>query len=281
MVSSWISSGTAPDGLPFTDRAWQYGDGLFETIAIRDGDPRLLDWHLERLATGCTRLGLQSPDLTTIRGDIDIAVRAAGQDSRFAVAKLIVTAGQGPRGYARAGATATHYVAVSPGKRLGRDCYRNGVAVRMCKTQLARQPQLAGIKSLNRLEQVLARNEWDTPSIFEGLTCDTAGNLICGTMSNVFIVADNEIVTPDLASAGVAGIMRRKVLEVAHRHDIPVAVRSVRRGSLGEVREMFLTNSQFGVLPVREFEGRPLAVGARTRSLSRQLVEAGIEDMTC
>ena len=281
MVSRWISSGTALDGLPFADRAWQYGDGLFETIAIRDGEPRLLGWHLERLATGCTRLGLQFPDPASIRADIDIAVQTAGQGSRFGVAKLVVTAGQGPRGYARAGATATHFVAVLPGKALERDCYRNGVAVRMCKTRLARQPQLAGIKSLNRLEQVLARNEWDTPAIFEGLTSDTAGNLICGTMSNVFIVADNEIVTPDLAAAGVAGIMRRKVLEVAHRHDIPIAVRDIPRGSLDDVREMFLTNSQFGVLPVWEFENRPMAVGDRTRSLSRQLVEAGIQDMAC
>ncbi len=280
-MSAWISNGEVCDGLPFDDRAWQYGDGLFETIAIRDGKPRLLAWHLERLAMGCARLGIEAPATTSLEMDIAAALRTAAIDCHHALAKLVVTAGQGPRGYARSSAHANHYVAVFERRRLEARHYRNGVAVRLCNTRLAQQPQLAGIKSLNRLEQVLARNEWDDVSIFEGLTCDTAGNLICGTMSNVFIVADNEIVTPDLSRAGVAGIMRRKVLEIAHQHDIPVAVRPVPRESLADAKEMFLTNSQFGLLPVSNLGGRTLEVGSHTRSLSGMLVDAGIEDMAC
>jgi 4-amino-4-deoxychorismate lyase len=280
-MSPWISNGEVRDGLPFDDRAWQYGDGLFETIAIRNRRPRLLDWHLERLATSCGRLGIAVPGTTAIQADIETAIRHAGIDSGCALAKLVVTAGQGPRGYARDTAQTNHYLAVFPGKRLEPRHYRNGVAVRMCSTRLAQQPQLAGIKSLNRLEQVLARNEWNDLSIFEGLTCDTAGELICGTMSNVFIVADNEIVTPDLSRAGVAGIMRRKVLEIAHKHDIRIAVRAIRRESLDDAREMFLTNSQFGLLPVATLDGRALEVGRQTRALAAMLVDEGIEEMAC
>ena len=280
-MTQWISNGESQDGLPLDDRAWQYGDGLFETIAIRDRETRFLDWHLERLATGCARLGIELPDTSAVETDIETALRHTGTDPGFAVAKLVVTAGRGPRGYARGAARAMHYVAVFASKCLAPRLYRDGVAVRLCNTRLSQQPQLAGIKSLNRLEQVLARNEWDDPAIFEGLTCDTAGGLICGTMSNVFIVADKEIVTPDLSRAGVAGIMRRKVLEIAHQHDIRVAIRPIRRESLSDVREIFLTNSQFGLLPVRALDRRALEVGDQTRALSAMLVDAGIEEMAC
>ncbi len=280
-MNTWISNGEAHDGLPFDDRAWQYGDGLFETIAIRDGQPRLLDWHLERLAVGCARLGIELPATTSLETDITTALRAADNDGKYALAKLVVTAGQGPRGYARSAARSTYYLAVFDSRPLEPRHYHDGVAVRMCNTRLAHQPQLAGIKSLNRLEQVLARNEWDDASIFEGLTCDTAGNLICGTMSNVFIVADNEIVTPDLSGAGVAGIMRRKVLELAHQHELPVIVRPVPRDALDAAREVFLTSSQFGLLPVSDLAGRALPVGRQTRLLSGMLVDAGIREMAC
>ena len=153
--------------------------------------------------------------------------------------------------------------------------------MRLCATRLARQPRLAGIKSLNRLEQVLARNEWTDRSVFEGLTCDTAGTLICGTMSNVFIVTDNEIVTPDLSHAGVAGIMRRKVIETAHRQDIPVAVRPIPVEALDAAGEVFLTNSQFGVLPVSRVDDRAFAVGALTQSLMAMLSNEGIGELAC
>ena len=280
-MTRWIAGGEARHSLPFDDRSWQYGDGLFETIAIRGGKPRLLDWHMERLDIGCRRLGLVPPPVATIAADIDAAVATADTDTAYALAKLVVTAGQGPRGYARAGARTSHYLAVFEGRRLAAEHYRNGVAVRTCNTRLAQQPQLAGIKSLNRLEQVLARSEWDDPSIFEGLTCDTDGSLICGTMSNVFIVTDNTLMTPDLSRSGVAGVMRRQVIEIAHRNELPVAVQSIPRDTLAAASEVFLTNSQFGLLPVASLDGRTLDVGEHTRSVARMLGDAGIEEMTC
>jgi 4-amino-4-deoxychorismate lyase len=267
--------------LPFEDRAWQYGDGLFETIAMRSGVARFLDWHLERLALGCTRLGIQPPDLASIRRDLNVLLDSPGIDTSFALVKLVVTAGEGPRGYRRQTSGTRSFLGAYDASPLAPELYREGCGVRFCTTRLARQPRLAGLKSLNRLEQVLARNEWSDPSIFEGLTFDTAGNLICGTMSNVFLVRNQTVVTPDLSHAGIAGIMRRKVVELAHRHDIPVIVRDIRLNELREVDEMFICNSQIGLLPVAMLDGRRLTVGAMTKRFTDLLLKDGVLEMAC
>lgn len=281
-MTAWFLGGSPVDGLPLGDRAWQFGDGVFETIAIRDGAPRFLDWHIERALTGCTRLGIDSPAPERFTADISSALKATSVDTQFAVLKLVITAGQSPRGYGRrAGAEPRLYVGVFSSLPLADACYLDGVRVRICNTRLARQPQLAGIKSLNRLEQVLARNEWQDTSIFEGLTFDTDGSLICGTMSNVFLVEDMALVTPDLSHAGVAGIMRRSVMEAANTAGIDCVVRPVGEDELLDGRELFLTNSQFGVLPVRELSGQHLSIGTTTRKLMRCVRDTGVSEIAC
>ena len=281
MIARWVSGGRLATGLSFDDRAWQYGDGLFETIAVRDGEPRLLDWHLERLAIGCTRLGLQEPPRGIIESDLVMALDVADVDTSFALVKLVVSAGRGPRGYQRRTTGTQAFLAAFGSDPIAPDLYLSGVRVRLCKTRLARQPQLAGIKTLNRLEQVLARSEWSDNSWFEGLTFDTAGMLICGTMSNVFVVRDNSIVTPDLSQAGVAGIMRRQVIEIAHLNGIAVSVRDISRDELEPVDEVFLCNSQMGVVPVGDLDGRSLAVGSMTRRLMSLLADDGLGKPKC
>ena len=152
--------------------------------------------------------------------------------------------------------------------------------MRRLATRLAEQPALAGIKSLNRLEQVLARREWDAGEIFEGLTLDTSGRLICGTMSNVFLVDGDRLLTPDLSRAGVNGIMRRKVLETLAAMGADVDVADIDGRVAGRCAEMFLTSSQYGVVPVAEIDGRRLDVGATTRSLMGVLADAGFPELT-
>jgi 4-amino-4-deoxychorismate lyase len=280
-VSAWFRDGTAVTGLPLEDRSWQYGDGLFETIAVRAGKPRLCDWHLERLTTGCRRLGIEPPSRTRLEEDVAAALVAAREDTDFALVKIVVTAGPGPRGYARRSARPGCYVGVFPANRLDPAAYRDGVAVRLCATRLAHQPQLAGIKSLNRLEQVLARNEWTDAGIFEGLTCDTAGNLICGTMSNVFILGPNSFLTPDLSQCGVGGIMRRKVVETAERAGLTVEVTTLDRRAFQSARSIFLTNSQFGLLPVRRLDDRHFDIDTTVRQLMSLLAADGFPEIAC
>ena len=303
-MSEWFFADAPASGIPVDDRSWLYGDGLFETIAIRDGRPRLLDWHLERLSLGCRRIGIVEPGDGDLLESLETALSKTSLDLGYALGRLVVTAGQSPRGYARAGATANVYVGLFSSTPPDPRLYHEGCRVRMCSTRLARQPQLAGLKTLNRLEQVLARAEWQSSShspaqsqpttVFEGLCFDTEEQLICGTMSNVFIVRGERLMTPDLSQSGVAGVMRRLLLEICSEHRQRVEVLSVDQPALAAADEVFLCNSQFGIVPVTTVEHpygdvsnhaapseRRLPIGRVTRGLMDILRRRGYAEIVC
>ena len=276
----WFADGREVFCIDTSDRSWQYGDGLFETIAVRGGEARLLGWHIERLQTGCRRLGIGPIAEQRLYAGVASVLERRRSQSDFATLKLVVTAGSGPRGYRRSPAPEPRVLTGwFPAQPIPPACYRDGVTVRRLATRLAQQPALAGIKSLNRLEQVLARREWDGEDVFEGLTLDTSGRLICGTMSNVFLVDENRLLTPDLSRAGVHGIMRRKVLETRSAMGREVAVVDIDARIVDRCTEMFLTNSQYGVVPVAELDGRRLQPAATTRSLMHCLAAEGFPEM--
>ena len=140
------------------------------------------------------------------------------------------------------------------------------------------QPVLAGIKSLNRLDQVLARTEWSDSSIFEGLMLDADDRLICGTMSNVFIGHGNSIATPALARCGVAGVMRRHLLSLFDKERIACEIRDIDVRELESADEIFIANSQFGVLPVRRIDSQRMTVGSVTRKVLQLAATNGIPE---
>jgi 4-amino-4-deoxychorismate lyase len=259
------------------DRGLAYGDGLFETLAVVDGRPRRLDRHLRRLAEGCRRLGLPTPDLTVLAAEG--ARLAAGVGAERAVWKLLLTRGVGGRGYRPpVPATATRISLLFPWPDFPAANTEAGVTVRLCTTRLAGNPALAGLKHLNRLEQVLARAEWDDPAVAEGLMADEAGRIVEGTMSNLFWVRDGRLLTPDLARCGVAGIARAVVLEEAAALGCPATVGEVTAAGLQAASEAFLCNSLIGAWPIRRLlaplggeMGRDLPVGPLTRRLQAAL----------
>jgi 4-amino-4-deoxychorismate lyase len=115
--------------------------------------------------------------------------------------------------------------------------------LKVCEMRLSKQPKLAGIKHLNQLERVLARNEWADPAIHEGLMLDTDNCVIEGTMSNVFIVKGGKILTPDLTSSGVDGIVRQAVLKQARKADYDISIQKISLVEVVEADEIFMTNS--------------------------------------
>jgi len=204
--------------LSLTDRAIHYGDGLFETVAVRDGRPEFWERHMRRLQQGCARLGIPAPDFGCLVGEMRRLVR----HQRRAVLKIIVSRGGGGRGYRPPEEPApTRILVLYPWPEWPDTHTRDGVTVRICTTRLGRNPRLAGIKHLNRLEQILARREWHDRSIAEGLMLDTAGELVEGTTTNLFLVRKGRVQTPDLSQCGVAGIMREVVMEMAGEQDLP------------------------------------------------------------
>jgi 4-amino-4-deoxychorismate lyase len=278
-MTEWFRDGRPCYTLPADDRAVQYGDGLFETIAIRNGAPRLWDYHVERLRTGSARLGLATPSPSMLRAALDAALQHSEADISRCVAKLLLTAGAGPRGYARGGdAVVTLLAGISKARRLEDACYRDGIDLRLCNTRLAMQPQLAGMKTLNRLEQVLARNEWVDDSVFEGLTLDTDGRLICGTMSNVFLITGQQLITPAITRCGVSGVMRRHVLTLLDAAGIVCGVRDVEVDELWAADGVFISNSQIGILPAKRCGSHSWLPQPLFRRLTDMLRHSGINE---
>jgi 4-amino-4-deoxychorismate lyase len=196
------------------------------------------------------------------------------------VLKLLLTRGSGGRGYAPPPApTPTRVLAVYPWPAHLCDNADKGVRVRVCCTRLGGSPALAGIKHLNRLEQVLARAEW-SDEYADGLMLDAQGDVIEGTMSNVLAVLDGRLVTPDVSRCGVAGVMRGLIMERA-RDILPTAVTRVSLADLVRATEVFLANSIIGIWPVTQLDtedipggGRTYARGPITRQLQQRIADA-------
>ncbi|WP_303905860.1 aminodeoxychorismate lyase [Thiohalomonas denitrificans] len=250
------------------DRGLQYGDGVFETITVRGGKPELWDAHLERLMAGCRVLDIPSPDPEQLAQE----VAQVTADEIRCVAKLVITRGAGGRGYRKPDEPKpTRLVMRSPFPDYPSDWSDSGVVVRLCRTPLGLNPALAGLKHLNRLEQVMARNEWQNPEIAEGLMRDSEGFVVEGTMSNLFLVDRGTLVTPRLDRCGVAGVMRNRVLELAKSLGIPAREERVTLATLQQAEGAFLTNSLLRMWPIRILKGQDCPRATITATLKSAL----------
>jgi len=249
-LNSWVN-GRKSTRIDTRDRGLQYGDGLFETMRIHHGRVRLLEYHLERMALGCLRLKIAGPSGRVLRREIEsIAVHR-----REGVLKLIVTRGLSRRGYGPTGREhCTRILALHP---LPRGVLGGGstpARVRLCATPLGLNPRLAGLKTLNRLESVVARSEWNNGRIWEGLMRDVDENVVCGTMSNLFLRSGSNLMTPVLDRCGVAGVMRRWIMETAGGLNLRTAERRIRWQDLSGAEEVFMSNAVIGLRSVAVVE---------------------------
>jgi 4-amino-4-deoxychorismate lyase len=242
-----LVNGERSCGVDPLDRGLHYGDGVFRTLKVESG--RALWWedHFSKLAKDCAALALPCPE----REALEEEIRQLTADSSVGGVKIVVTRGPGRRGYGiPANAESTRIVmAFPPSERESLD-----VNVRWCELKLAAQPRLAGIKHLNRLENVIARSEWDAPDIAEGLLMDEAGHVICGTMTNLFIVEQDRLVTPDLSQCGIAGVTRSRIMRAADRLGQPVKVGLISPERLLASGGVFLCNSLIHVWRVAKLE---------------------------
>ncbi|HLD66141.1 MAG TPA: aminodeoxychorismate lyase [Pseudomonas sp.] len=261
-MPTWVD-GREAESLSVRDRGLAYGDGLFETLGIHQGRVRLLDRHLARLTEGCARLAIAlDPDL--VRTELLAFASELGEG----VAKLILTRGDGPRGYGPPSPAQPRRI-LQGGPAHDYPAAQGAAGVRLfpCATRLAEQPLLAGLKHLNRLEQVLARGEWQDAEHAEGLMRDSSGRVVEGVYSNLFLVKDGRLLTAELSRCGVAGVMRAELLAQAEQAGIPSSVRDLDYQELLDADEVFLCNSQYGVWPVRALEAHCWPVGPLTRKL--------------
>jgi 4-amino-4-deoxychorismate lyase len=245
------------------DRGLLYGDGLFETIALVHSQPREIDRHLRRLLHGCQWLAITPPNLSVLRREV--AQISAGTER--AVLKIIITRGQGGRGYRPLGqGPCTRILLLNDWPDYPRKYREQGIAATCCRTRLARNPSLAGIKHLNRLEQVLARGEWQD-EYQEGLLLDTDDWVVEGTMSNVFMIQDDALHTPEIKYAGVAGIMRERILERAAHAGIAAHIRALKLKDIETAQALFFCNSLIGIWPVRRLKDKIFEIHPLTHQI--------------
>jgi 4-amino-4-deoxychorismate lyase len=245
--------------LPDHDRGLAYGDGLFETMRACDGRVPWWPAHWHRLQRGAQVLRLQPPDESLVRMEGERLL-----DGGDGVLKLIVTRGAGGRGYAASTGAEPHWIlAVHPQPAA---TPQPGLTLRWCRTRLALQPALAGIKHCNRLEQVLARSEWDDPSVHEGLLCSAEGDVISATAANVFVLHGGAWKTPLVDRCGIAGVGRAWALAALAAEQSRLAVTDVEAAEA-----VFLCNAVRGILPVARLDARTWQPHPQVVDLQRRL----------
>lgn len=266
MADDILINGEPATHLPVNDRGLHYGDGVFETIAVQGGQLLCMAEHLERLLISCQQLKLPFTHVPQLRTEAESL--ANGEDR--AVIKMIITRGSGGRGYAPpVNPQPTRIIARYPWTEFPAETIDDGVAVRICDTRYGHQPLLAGMKHLNRLEQVLARAEWDDTGVAEGVVLDIDDNVIEGTMSNIFYATNGKLFTPDLKQCGINGVIRQKIIELADS----VTIKQTQLAEILDADEIFICNSVIGLWPVTRINNRKYKVGSIGQNLKELLTK--------
>ena len=262
-----LINGQQAERISIRDRGFQYGDGCFETIRVLSNKPILWSAHLKRLKYACKTLQL-SVDFELLQSEITQLLQ--GNKTADVILKIIVTRGEGGRGYTppeHANCTRIiqliDYVAADT---------RTGARVVVCQHRLSSNSLLGGIKHLNRLDQVIASAQ--IPADFdEGLCLDEQGSVIEGCRSNLLLAIDNQLVTPDLGKSGVEGIMLNYLIDKFQVLDTRVLRKTISLRELKTASEIFLCNSVFGIWPVAEIENEDW----RMNREKRQFFAAALE----
>ncbi len=244
------------------DHGLLVGDGIFETLVARGGQPFAVHEHWERLVHSCAVM-----DLTPIsETDFMAAIQAVLTANHLTEARVrvTITSGDGPLGSERGGAAQTVLVTATALKPWGPT-----ERVYLVPWTRNESGALAGVKSISYGENVRALAHARAQGCGEALVANTRGELCEGTGSNVFLVLDGQLVTPPLSSGCLAGVTRSLVLKACVQAGIPCEERPVLVSALIRCEEAFLTSSTRDVHPIEQLDGRTLvAPGGITRRVN-------------
>lgn len=236
---------------PFESRAASYGDGCFTTAAIESGNIELLELHLLRLKSGCQTLQIpvSEQQFLLLKARLQENVKTI----QSGIAKVLISAGDGGRGYARGSdISAKCYIKINEGQPDYKPWQEQGVVLSVAKNRLGKQPALAGLKHLNRLEQSLIKLEQNDAQ--DMLVLDTDDKIVEVTAGNVFWRTHNRWFTPALDYSGVAGVMRNFLMGHFQGEHQPVTQIRASVSSLLQASDMLICNSLMRVVPVKELE---------------------------
>lgn len=256
------------DQISIKDRAFNYGDGVFETIAVHHYKLHYWSEHYYRLKVGCDKLAIKPPNENDLLSDI--AKLDLSESS--SVLKIVVSRGDGGRGYSVIGVGEPNIViSKNPWPAFVEPYQQKGIKVRLCQHRLTINSALAGIKHLNRLDQILARNEWHNDDYQEGLMLDQNDYLLEGISSNLFVKINQQWITSPIKDCAIAGVMREAVVRKMNELGINMEQRKIHVSELSSVKEMFVSNSIWGIVPVVSCESNLFAIGNNTQQLQMEI----------
>jgi 4-amino-4-deoxychorismate lyase len=252
MTSNSMINGIAADHLMISDRSIHYGDGLFETMLCSDNKLYYWQQHYQRLRSSADKLKITCPDERTFLEDIKELVSRNIAGNSYVI-KIILSRGSGERGYRLTSDISANRIVLLSELDAGYSSILSNTLLHgelfICEQQVSINESLAGLKHLNRLENVLARNEWNdkTMMFIDGLMLNADRQVIEGTMSNLFAIRDGKIFTPGLERSGIRGVMREAIMELAAKNGLPLSVTGMTLDALLSMDELFITNSLIGM----------------------------------
>ena len=260
---SYLVNGSFNQAISPFDRGFAYGDGVFRTIKMQGGLPEYWPQHYQKLVADCAAINIVCPSAELLMSDIAQLFSAdAEATEKSAVAKIIITRGEGNRGYTPPAITAPmRVVTKSDMPDYPESRFTQGVTLTVCETRLAAQSQLAGIKSLNRLENVLARMEWNDQNIADGILLDVQGNVIECTAANIFACFGDTLMTPSLQQCGIAGITRQRIIELASTLKLKTSIEMFDLQKLLAADEVIICSSLYGAWQVRNINQKAINAG--------------------
>lgn len=249
------------------NRGLNYGDGLFDTLLVKNGQPLWWQAHMDRLGIGCERLGLKMPQQAILLRE----VKTASAGSATVVIKIVLTRQGQARGYGYDGAGECDRIISSHHLPDGlEEAMLQGRRAHICDLRLAIQPALGGIKHLNRLEQVLASAEIRNHDVSEGILLDQEDNIISAISANIFIVMKQQLLTPRLDRCGVRGVVRNQILAAFKPR---CEQRRIEPDFLREAHEVFICNSVRGIVPITRIGSWEYPIGPVTREMQSWYLE--------
>ena len=271
-----LINGIFKKNISVLDRGLAYGDGIFETMnwcVSKSNNIKIYGveyWkrHLERLKIGCDKIKLPMPSEDLLNSYKNKILKKSAESSlNRGILKIIITRGVGGRGYKYESSLKPTIIFLSfPAKTIDHKLYNSGVRVKLSKTDISENKRISGIKHLNRLDSVIARSEWDD-NFFEGLFVDKSGNLLEGTMTNIFFIKNKVLYIPKLKSCGIEGIMSQVIKEKKNLFFKDFMERNLKFSEINNFDAMFLTNSIIRVLPVKHLENVSFKITEELKSL--------------
>ena len=252
-----LVNGKRSQELELSDRGFNFGDGHFTTIKVIAGEPLLLPLHIARLKHACGILAINFEHWDELEATIEYQASIKQQG----ILKATITRGSGGSGYGTVGCSAANwYLQFRPIPSHYQEWREAGVELTICAYQQTVTPHFAGLKTLNRLDQVMIKQELDKRNANDGLVCSTDGFVIETSMANLFWVKNNVVYTPSIHRSGVDGVMRTHIIELLKSINIRVKEADYSITEIYSAQEVFISNAVMELVPISRIAADDIAV---------------------